>query len=150
MTSPHVYDKAKYHGDTIQGFGLSEEHAANHTVFFLRWLIERDLVSDEFLQESGDALIRFRSGEASIHELYESWDRCLIDNMLSQVGNAFALHYFEFDRGQYLQDYAATLQTDLPSEFHVQYTEDNYQKIRAVIERRYQEWNKPKKKWWRL
>ena len=142
MNSPHVYDKAKYHDESVREYGLSDEHAANHTVFFLRWLIERDLVSDFFLKESGDTLNRFRSGKATIHDLYEWWDRCLIDEMLSDTGNLFAMDYFDFERGRYLADYAATLQRDLPSEFHVVYSEEAYRTMRQVIDRRYEEWKK--------
>ena len=148
MSSPHVYDKAKYHYETIEKFGLAERYAANHTVFFLRWLIERNMMSDLFTQESGDMLRKFRAGEATIHQVYEWWDCCLVDEMLSEEGNAFAMHYFNFDRGSYLNDYASTLQRGLPTQFHVDYTEDSYQKIRQVIDRRYNEWKKPKNKWW--
>src|SRR5688572_15876770 len=105
MNSPHVYDKAKYHYETIEEFGLSEEHADNHTVVFLRWLIEHDLISKAFVENSGDMLEKFRAGKASIHELYEWWDCCLIEDMLSEEGNKFAMHYFDFDKGMFLQDY---------------------------------------------
>jgi hypothetical protein len=137
---PVVYDKAKYHDDTIQELGLPEEHAANHTVFFLRWLVEHSLMSELFETEGTQVLAAFRAGEASIHRLYEWWDNCLIDDMLSDEGNAFAQAYFDFERGQYLKDYARVLQRTLPSEFHVPYSEENYQAIRVVIDRRYEEW----------
>jgi len=59
------------------------------------------------------------------------------------------MHYFDFQRGRYIPDYIETLQGRLPSEFHVVYTEDSYQKMRQVIDRRYDEWKTPKKKgWW--
>src|SRR6188474_3048487 len=126
---PFVYDKAKYHAETIEEFGLPEEHAANHTVFFLRWLIERRLMSALFETDGADIVRAFRAGDASIHALYDWWDRCLINDMLSDEGNAFAQRYFDFERGSYLKDYARTLQRDLPSEFHVPFTEQNYQAI---------------------
>jgi hypothetical protein len=66
--------------------------------------------------------------------------------MLSEEGNAFAMHYFDFERGRYIHDYIAALQGSLPSEFHVDCTEDNYQKMRQVIDRRYDEWKTPKKR----
>ena len=59
--------------------------------------------------------------------------------MLSEEGNAFGMHYFDFERGRYIHDYIETLQGRLPSEFHVDYTEDGYQKMRKVIDRRYDE-----------
>lgn len=144
--SPHVYDKAKYHSESVRNFGLSEEHAENHTVFFLRWLIEHKLMSGFFLKEGANNLAKFRSGEATIHDVYRWWDCCLVDEMLSEEGNDFAFSYFDFDHGQYLKDYEAALQRSLPSEFHVDYTEDNYQKLRQVIDRRYEEWKKLNKR----
>jgi len=137
---PVVYDKAKYHDETVEEFGLPEEHAANHTVFFLRWLIEHSLVSSFFLSESADILAAFRAGEASIHDVYNWWDRCLIDDMLSDEGNAFAQAYFDFERGDYLKDYGRVLQRDLPSEFHVPYTEPNYHAMCAAIDARHDAW----------
>src|ERR1700712_3254739 len=114
IKSPHVYDKAKYHTGTIEKHGLSEDHAANHTVFFLRWLIERGLMSEFFESTAGSILKRFRAKQATIHEVYCWWDQCLIETMLSVSGNAFAIHYFDFERGRYIHDYIATLQGDLP------------------------------------
>ena len=137
-----VYDKAKYHDETIEEFGLPEEHAANHTVFFLRWLIERRLMSALFQTDGADIVRAFRAGDASIHAVYDWWDRCLIDDMLSDEGNAFAQSYFSFESGSYLKDYARTLQRDLPSEFHVPFTEQNYEAIRAVIDQRFADWRR--------
>ena len=139
---PFVYDKAKYHDETIEEFGLPEEHAANHTAFFLRWLIERRLMSVLFETDGADIVRAFRAGDASIHAVYDWWDRCLVDDMLSDEGNAFAQRYFNLDSGTYLKDYARILQGDLPSEFHVPFTEQNYQAIRAVIDQRYDDWRR--------
>jgi hypothetical protein len=146
MNSPHVYDKAKYHYETIEKHGLSEEHAANHTVFFLRWLIENDLMSQEFMEECGDGIAKFRAGRATIHQVYEWWDCCLIDDMLSDQGNAFAMHYFDFEKGKFIHEYIKLLQGTLPSEFHIDYNEANYQRMKEVIDRRYDEWKESKKR----
>jgi hypothetical protein len=148
MMSPHVYDKAKYHHETIEEYGLPEEHASNHTVFFLRWLIEQDLMGKLFGEESEQLFKDFRAGKTTIYDVYEWWDCCLVDDMLSEEGNNFAMHYFDFEKGDYLQDYAETLQGALPSEFHIDYTEENYDRIKRVIDRRYKEWKSPKKRWW--
>jgi hypothetical protein len=146
----HVYDKAKYHDESIQQAGLPEEHATHHTIYFLRWLIENDLMDTSEEQDYGDVLQKFKSGEKSLYDVYNWWDCCLISDMLTDEGNAFAMHYFDFERGKYLKDYTGTLQGDLPSEFHIPYTEENYQKLKPLIDRRYQEWKSSpkKKKWW--
>jgi hypothetical protein len=148
MDSPHVYDKAKYHYETVEEHGLSEVHAANHTVFFLRWLIENNLMSQEFMDETGGEIEKFRAGEATIHEVYEWWDCCLFDEMLSEEGNSFAMHYFDFAKGKHIHDYIELLQGGLPSEFHIDYNEANYQRMKAVIDRRFKQWKAPKKRWW--
>ena len=44
--------------------GLPEEHAANHTVVFLRWLIERNLMSEEFLVDRGRLIEKLNAGQA--------------------------------------------------------------------------------------
>ncbi|MES2947756.1 MAG: hypothetical protein V4858_04360 [Pseudomonadota bacterium] len=139
-TSPYVYDKAKYHYESVEEAGLPDEHACNHTVPILRWLIENDLMSDFFVEEGAEPLARYKTSELTIHGLYEWWDNCLIDDMVSDEGNAFGRHYFAFETGKYLPDYIATLQGNLPSEFHVEYSEANYAKIRAVIDNRYEQW----------
>jgi hypothetical protein len=151
MDNPHVYDKAKYHYESVEGFGLPAEHASNHTVPMLRWLIENDLMSTMFKQDGEQALTAFADGSSSIHKVYEWWDCCLISDMLSEQGNAFAMQYFDFERGKYISDYKTTLQGSLPSEFHVQYTEENYSKLKAVIDRRYSEWKeRTSLPWWKI
>jgi hypothetical protein len=140
MTSPHVYDKAKYHAETVEVHGLPEEHASNHTVVFLRWLIEHDLMAKWFIEQTKCDLEQYRTGKTNVHELYNWWDCCLVDDMLSEEGNAFAMEYFDFDKRKYLNDYTGLLQGTLPSEYHIRYTEENYARIKEVIDRRYVEW----------
>ena len=106
-------------------------------------------MSEEFVRESDTILRKVRAGKATIYEVYEHWDCCLVDDMFSQEGNAFAMYYFDFDKGRYIRDYIGTLQGGLPSEFHVAYTENNYQTMRKIMDARFEEWKKPKKRgWW--
>ena len=66
-----VYDKAKYHFETIEHLGLPEEHCYNHTTFFMSWLVRKRLMSDWFEQECQPEVARYRAGTFSINELYE-------------------------------------------------------------------------------
>jgi hypothetical protein len=140
MSGPIVYDKAKYHYETVTKSGLDPVQAEVHTAFFLGWLLDNNLVSDWFTQECAGLIARYKSREADAMEVYEWWDCCLIDDMLSAVGNAFAAHYFDFDRGQYMADYHELLVRDLPSEFHVPYSWANYEIIGKRIDQRFHEW----------
>lgn len=148
-STPVVYDKAKYHDETIQNLGLPDEHAYNHTTFFMSWLVKNNLMSEEFENEKNNPVKKYRLGEITINKLYEWWDCCLISDMLNAEGNAFAQAYFDFEKGMYLKDHSKYLQKNLPSEFHVPYITDNEATIHAVIEKRYKEW-KGGKKWWKL
>ena len=47
------------------------------------WLIEHDLMSEEFVTESDGIVQKFRAGDAAIYEVYEWWDCCLVNDMLS-------------------------------------------------------------------
>lgn len=138
-----VYDKAKYHFETVQQHGLPKEHAMNHAVFFLRWLIENRLVSDFFEEETAQRLDLFKQNQCSIYQIYEWWDCCLVSEMLSETGNAFSMHYFNLEKGRYLDDYKVTLQQNLPTEYHIAYNEANYQQLKPVIDRRYEDWVNP-------
>ena len=72
MDKIEVYDKAKYHQETIDKYGLAEEHAYNHTTFFLSWLIRNKMMSDLFYKESEGQVDDYLQNKISINELYES------------------------------------------------------------------------------
>lgn len=135
-----VYDKAKYHLDTVQESGLDEEQSAVHTAFFLGWLMDNGLCSEEFVEDSRDDIAAYRRREKTALEVYGLWDYCLIDDMLSDEGNAFAQSYFDFSTGKYIDDYVELLARKLPSEFHVPYTWKNQRRISHRISKRYSEW----------
>ena len=99
--SPYVYDKAKYHYETIEGHGLSEEHAYNHTTFFMSWLIQNKMMSDFFNKESDGQVDNYLQNKISINKLYEWWDCCLISDLLNEEGNEFAKYYFDFEKGSF-------------------------------------------------
>ena len=157
---PPSYDKAKYHYETVQEEGLPDAHAANHAMYFMRWLIERDMMSEFFCNEGKEPLAGFRRGEWTIHQVYGWWDEVLAGDMLSDEGNAFAIAYFDFDKGVYLKDYEETLLGKYESTWHIPFTEENYRKFKTVIDRRYEEWKqnpaafgppaKPVKPWWKV
>lgn len=150
MSTSYVYDKAKYHYESIEEFGLPESHACNHTLPILRWFIENDLMSEFFKSECSDQLTAFMEGRLSALALYEWWDCCLISDMISDKGNAFGISYFDFEKGKYIADYKTTLQSNLSTEFHIEFTEESYQKLKLVIDRRYSNWMMPKKSWWKF
>lgn len=149
MKRPVVYDKGKYHDETIMEYGLPEDQASVHTAFFLGWLIEHDLYSAKFATENADQINEYKAKKKTAVEIYDWWDRCLIDDMLNEEGNAFAQEYFDFDKGQYLSDYTKLLVKGRPSVFHVPYNWENQEIMSTQISKRYKSWKstQTKKPW---
>src|SRR3954452_18905745 len=102
MPDPVVYDKAIYHYDGDFPQGIPVEQAFVHTGMFLGWVIDHQLYSDEFAKHSGDLIESFKRREVTGPQVYESWDGALVDDMLSDEGNAFAREYFDFEKGKFL------------------------------------------------
>ena len=143
--SPVVYDKAKYHLDSVLQLELPEEQSAVHTAFFLGWLMDNDLCSEEFIEDSGTQIEEYKQRKKTALEVYARWDYCLADDMLNDDGNAFAQSYFDFSTGKYIDDYVALLARKLRSEFHVPYTWKNQKKIGHQISKRYVDWKHPER-----
>jgi hypothetical protein len=134
-----VYDKAKYHLESVENDGLDEVQAYVHTAFYLRWILEHKLFSQEFFEESKEEIEKFQNRELTALQIYQNWDGCLIDDMLSDEGNAFSQFYFDFEKGQYIHDYGI-LADDLWSIFSLRFNDENYSKIEPLIDRAYQSW----------
>ena len=149
------YDRANfdYSTDTEP---LPKGHAATHIGMFLSWAVLNGLESDFHWQRSAELLARLRRGEITGRQFFEA--ACaekFAEKDLSEEGNAFAQHYYVGEaerRGPYFADYKKVLVAGLPSFWQVADTWANYEKIAAVITRRYEEWKKPPpvKRWWQF
>ena len=149
MAAPRVYDKAKYHYGGNYPKDLPKEQAFVHTGMFLGWLIDHVLCSEDFYRESHASVEAFKRREKTGTQIYVEWDGALVEDMLSEDGNAFARHYFDFQTGRYLKDYEVLVGAGLPSLYHVQDTWDNYQAIARRIDQRYAQWMRQRRKrWW--
>jgi hypothetical protein len=159
MSDTHVYDKSKYHMTGQAGGAASWENASGPALFFLRWSIDHNLVSNYFIEESEESLVDYRGGRCSFFHLYEKeWDMVLLSEMFSEEGNAFALGYFEYDTGRYLQDLFATLNSE--DDGYVVYSEDDYLRFKPLLDSRYAAWKAgdlevvrkraPAKRWWQF
>jgi hypothetical protein len=142
MRDPIVYDKAEYHYGGDYPEDLTGEQAFVHTGMYLGWIIDHDLYSEEFASECPDLIKQFKAGQITGARVYEWWDGCLSDDMLNEEGNAFSQFYFDFEQGQFLADYDELLAGDLPSLYHVEDSQENYDKLKARINQRYEAWKK--------
>jgi hypothetical protein len=51
IDSSYVFDKAKYHFESVELDNLSDSQAFVHTAFFIIWCVEQDLINDQFKQK---------------------------------------------------------------------------------------------------
>ncbi|MFJ7953620.1 hypothetical protein ACIQZG_19130 [Lysinibacillus sp. NPDC096418] len=139
MSDIVVYDKAKYHYQGEFPNDISTNQAFVHTGMFLGWIIDKNLFSEEFEEETQTEINKFKQRDISGTEIYKLWDGVLADDMLNDEGNKFATCYFDFETGLYLKDYEETFQ-NIATLYHVNDNWENYFKIKEVIDRRYKEY----------
>ena len=142
-----VYDKAKWHfgGDFPPDLEIFQGYI--HTGMFLGWLIDNDLVSDEFKNNNINNIKQFKLQKLTGSQVFESsCDGVLTIEDISELGNNFALQYFDFDTGKYISDYQKTLCENLPSLYHVVDNWDNYIKLKQVFDKRFLDWKNQNKK----
>ena len=149
------YDRADHDYSTEQE-SLPKGHAGTHIGMFLAWAVSNGLENDFHRQHSAEALARLRRRELTGRQFFEAACRDrFAEKDLNPEGNAFAQFYYADEagqRGMYFSDYKRVLAAGLPSFWHVADTWDNYEKIAAVISRRYEEWKNPApgKRWWQF
>ena len=83
---------------------------------------------------------RFKRREISCTILSELWDGYLGFELFSDHGNLFTYYYY--GGGLYYQDYQRVLVKTLPSIYHVTDSWENYEKMKACMDLRFQDWKK--------
>ena len=149
------YDRANFDYST-EADPLPKGHAATHVGMFLAWAVINELHSDLLRDHYEELLAKLRRREITGRQFFEAaCSERFSERDLNEEGNAFAQHYYVDEtgkRGAYFADYKKVLTAGLPSFWHVANTWENYEKIAAVISRRYEEWKNPsrRKRWWQF
>jgi len=138
-----VYDKAKWHYGGDYPTDLPTENAYTHTGMFLAWLADSGLLSPEFAEDFHEDLQQLNERKITPGRLFQIVDGVLASDMLNDDGNAFSKTYYA-PEDIYFRDYHATLALNLPSDYHAADTWENYDRLKATIDRRYIEWQQSK------
>lgn len=147
------YDDASWHYEGGFPASLPNENGATHIGMFLAWCIENDLISDWLREEAEEEIQQVKEGKLSGADfLISVCDEKLLDEDLSEIGNVFAQDYYEDDTdfgekfASYTDDYINTLdREELESFYQIENTPENYQLLKKVIDKRFQDWKKYKK-----
>lgn len=137
---PVVFDRARYHLDSVREHELPDSQAAVHVGLFFGWATDRGLVARWVEDGAPDAFAAYRRREITGPLLLAAVDDALVDDQFTDVGLAFVANYYDPRCGAYVDDYLRTLAAGLPSEFHVADTRENAERIGAVLDSRYEDW----------
>ena len=140
-----VFDKAKWHYDGNFPIDLSEDQAFVHTGMFVGWVIDAGLYSEEFAEDFEEEIRKFKARKLTGAGVDRLGDGVFDDDMLSKEGKAFTRTYFDFEKGKYLKDYESLLAGGLPTQYHVQDTWENYDRLKLQIDKRFAAWRKKRR-----
>lgn len=160
-----VYDKLKWHyeADSMPE-DLEEEAAGTHIAFYLRWCIENDFLSEEFIEDieiTEDEINNMKSGKSDVRQfLMDDLDGVLTSEELNDEGGIFSNAYYGDDKskfakkyGDYLSDYGdftdkllGKKYSDENRYYYVEYNDENYLKVKNIIDKRYKEFLEMNKK----
>lgn len=149
-----AYDRADFDYSS-EAEPLPKGHAATHIGMFLAWAALHGLLNEFHEKQSPELVAKLRGRQITGRQFFEAaCKEQFAEKDLTVEGNAFAEHYYRDASGErcaYFADYKKVLARGLPSFWHVADTWQNYDKIAAVIDKRYEDWkNPPKKRWWQF
>lgn len=136
----HVFDKAKFHEDDVLRRGLPTARAATHTAIYLGWLAERDLLASEFKMPVLTWLLRWRMISPLL--LYSFQDRVLVSDMLRPDADRFSRDYFDFEHGEFIEDYCALAGVNTDNFFTARFNWRLYRSVLDCVDERFEEWCK--------
>lgn len=154
------YDDASWHYGGDFPDDLPEENGATHIGMFLTWCIDNDLISEFQIEESGEDIQKVKNRELTGAEfLIDNCDEKFTDEDLNNLGNEFAKDYYEDDTdfgrkfGNYSDDYSSTFDQkaersgfEYETFYHVENTFENYEILKPIINKRFEEWKKYRNK----
>lgn len=152
------YDNWSWHAGGDYPEDLPEENGATHIGVFLAWAFHQGLEGELHQQDSADDLAKIRAHEMTGREfLMEMCDGKFTSEDLNDEGNAFVEAYY--DKG-YFNDYDEAIDTSsLKSTYHAEDSRENFKKVAAMLDQRFQEWKsgsltvnvtKRDRPWWKF
>jgi hypothetical protein len=139
------YDDASWHYGGEFPDDLPSEAGATHTGMYLAWALLSGLSGELHISDFPENIPLLQSRSITPGAFFlEQCDGKFWDEDLSDEGNAFTQHYFDFEKGQYLSDYQETLDEGLPDSpsaiYYVTNSWENFDKLKPVLDRRLAEW----------
>lgn len=135
-----ILDKTKYHSEGDFPVGISQSQAFLPGGMFVAWCCLNGLLSVQTARDFDYECEALSLRNTSPCTLYRAFGGVFFESHLSDKGLSFAKFYFDFEDGAYLDDFIDVLAEDLPSVYHAVDDWGNYDRLSAVINRRYHDW----------
>lgn len=137
------YDDASWHYGGEFPDHLPPTAGATHTGMFLAWALLSGLGSSFHFEDFSDGLSQLEKREITPGAyFFKLLDGKFVDIDLNEEGNAFTASYFDFQKGEFLNDYEALLGINLPDLYHVSDTWENFDRLKPLLDSRLNEWRK--------
>lgn len=144
-------DRIDWHsGSETFSKDLPEKAGGIHIGFFIAWIINNDLASEDLLKDSSISISKIKNRNITgLDFLINQCDGKFWESDLNEKGQKFAGEYYL--SGKYFGDFIDVLINDLPSPYHVENSWQNYDLLVHKIDKAYKKWNaKQNKKWWQF
>lgn len=126
--------------------GLPEANAATHIGMFVAWAIHHDCWAEVPGVDWSAEVLRVRHRSITgCRFVMAQCDGKLFAHMFNTAGMAFAEAYYP---RTYLRDYHRVLASGAGSEYRVEDSWENYERLAGVIDERYARFKQ--KPWWKL
>lgn len=122
--------------------------------FFLGWLIDRDLVSEAFVNlHSPEALQAFRDGQRTPLGILKEMDYVLAKDDIKEAALPFMVYYYEIETAymplssripKYFLDYYQTVCSgyDLPRYYCAEFNWPDFRELEKILDLRYSDFNR--------
>lgn len=147
------YDDVTWHTGGFYPKEVPPENAAFHLGYFVRWVILRNLIAKEHLEESGPEVEAVRSNNSSGSQfLLKCMDGVIAPDDLNDEGQKFADAYYG---KHYSTDLASALPPQAKTAYEVEESPEIAHKVADLLDVRLREWRESKpfsveceRPWW--
>ncbi len=148
------YDDASWHYGGNFPKELPKKNGAIHIGMFLKWCIKNKLFSNELEENAKEEINQIKEQKITGAEfLINICDEKLTSNDLNEIGNQFAKYYYEENTdfgikyNSYVDDYSELFDkqaeqkgVEYESIYHIEDTNENYEILEPIIDKRFVEW----------
>ena len=155
-----ILDTVEEHSGKIEKkeLDIPEINGANHISAFLRWMIDHDMINEEFLDYFDDEFSQIEDGSLDVRDfLMSSLDGELNKELFTDEGKAFSGYYYDFYGGDDYPCYPSDVDSMALDYFgeeryncdefqdeaylFVPYGDEYYERMSAYIDKAYERFN---------